>query len=141
MSQDQDVLRPVVVELVPYSDDAVAEVSEQLPRLDGVLVWVNPIQDGANRAQVDPLLRQLVRAGIWVSADPGVILQMGTKEILYRTRHLGWGSDTSLYRSAGEFTGSFPARLGRSGRLVVKQDRGKRRRRRLEGRTARRQAR
>ena len=115
---------PVVIEPVPYSDDAVDEVRELLLALDGVLVWVNPVQDGANRALLDPLLREAAAAGVWVSAHPDVILQMGTKEIIYRTRHLGWGSDTSLYRSASEFTRNFPGRLGRLGRLVLKQGRG-----------------
>jgi hypothetical protein len=115
---------PVVLEPVPYSDDAVDEVREQLLALDGVLVWVNPIQDGASRALLDPLLREVSAEGVWVSAHPDVILQMGTKEILYRTRDLGWGSDTSLYRSAGEFARGFPGRLGQLGRLVLKQGRG-----------------
>jgi len=115
---------PVVIEPVPYSDDAVDEVREQLLRLDGVLVWVNPIQDGANRALLDPLLREVSAEGVWVSAHPDVILEMGTKEILYRTRELGWGSDTSVYRSAAMFARNFPGRLGRLGRLVLKQGRG-----------------
>jgi hypothetical protein len=115
---------PVVLEPVPYSDDAVDEVREQLLRLDGVLVWVNPIQDGATRALLDPVLREVSAAGVWMSAHPDVILQMGTKEVLYRTRDLGWGSDTGLYRSPGEFTRGFPGRLGRLGRLVLKQGRG-----------------
>jgi hypothetical protein len=115
---------PVVIEPVPYSDDAVDEVREQLLSLDGVLVWVNPIQDGANRARLDRALREVSAAGVWVSAHPDVILQMGTKEILYRTRDLGWGSDTSLYRSAAEFARTFPARLSQLGRLVLKQGRG-----------------
>jgi hypothetical protein len=115
---------PVVIEPVPYSDDAIDEVREQLLTLDGVLVWVNPIQDGANRALLDSLLREASSKGVWVSAHPEVILQMGTKEILYRTRHLGWGSDTSLYRSAAEFASGFPDRLGQLGRLVIKQGRG-----------------
>ena len=41
------------------------------------------------------------RRGPWVSAHPDVILKMGIKEVLYRTRHLGWGTDTHLYRTAG----------------------------------------
>jgi hypothetical protein len=115
---------PVIIEPVPYSDDAADEVRSQLLALDGVLVWVNPIQDGASRARLDPLLREVSAEGIWVSAHPDVILQMGTKGILYRTRDLGWGSDTSLYRSAGEFARRFPGRLGQLGRLVLKQGRG-----------------
>ena len=109
---------------VPYSDDAVDEVRAELLALDGVLVWVNPIQDGASRVLLDPLLREVSAQGVWVSAHPDVIVQMGTKEVLYRTRHLGWGSDTGLYRTAAEFAAGFPARLSGLGRLVLKQARG-----------------
>jgi hypothetical protein len=109
---------------VPYSDDAVDDVREELLALDGVLVWVNPIQDGASRALLDPVLREVSARGVWVSAHPDMIARMGTKEVLYRTRHLGWGSDTGLYRSAAELAAGFPARLARLGRLVLKQARG-----------------
>jgi hypothetical protein len=115
---------PVAIEPVVFADDAVDEVREQLMPLDGVLVWVNPIQDGANRALLDPLLREVSSQGVWVSAHPDVILKMGTKEVLFRTRDLSWGSDTSLYGSAEEFATRFPARLGQLGRLVLKQGRG-----------------
>jgi hypothetical protein len=53
-----------------------------------------------------------------------VILKMGTKEVLFRTRDLGWGSDTELYSTPAEFEERFPPRLGQHGRLVVKQGRG-----------------
>jgi hypothetical protein len=92
--------------------------------LDGVLVWVNPIQDGASRALLDPLLREASAQGVWVSAHPDVILQIGTKEVLYRTRRLGWGSDTALYQSAADLAAGLPDRLARMGRLVLKQARG-----------------
>lgn len=115
---------PVVIEQVPYSDDVAEEVREQLLTLDGVLVWVNPIQDGQDRRILDQLLRDVSTQGVWVSAHPDVVLQMGTKEVLHRTGHLGWGSDTSLYASVDDFTRNFPERLGRLGRLVVKQARG-----------------
>ena len=49
---------------------------------------------------------------------------MGVKEVLYRTKHLGWGTDTQLYRSTGEFRDAFPARLQQSGPRVLKQNRG-----------------
>jgi hypothetical protein len=49
----------VATQPVVYSDDAVDEVREELLGLDGVLVWVNPIQDGANRAQLDAVLRDV----------------------------------------------------------------------------------
>jgi hypothetical protein len=44
--------------------------------------------------------------------------------VLYATRELSWGSDTDLYRSAGEFAERFPDRLASRGCLVVKQGRG-----------------
>src|SRR5262245_19163765 len=82
-----------------YHDDFCAEVREQLMRLDGVLVWVNPIQDGRNRSILDSMLRELAAAGVFVSAHPDIILKLGTKEVLYRTRSIGRGSDTHLYES------------------------------------------
>jgi hypothetical protein len=114
----------VASERIVYADDALDEVRQQLHRVDGVLVWVNPIQDGANRAQLDSLLREVSARGVWVSAHPDVILQMGTKEVLFRTRAVGWGTDTDLYRSPEEMAERLPRRLAQSGPLVVKQARG-----------------
>jgi hypothetical protein len=53
-----------------------------------------------------------------------VTLKMGVKEVLYRTKHLGWGSDTYLYRTAAAFREEFPLRLRSAGRRVLKQNRG-----------------
>jgi hypothetical protein len=114
----------VTAEHIVYSDDAVEEVKNQLLDLDGVLVWVNPIEDGANRAQLDSLLRDASTRGVWVSAHPDAIGKMGTKEVLFYTRALGWGTDTDLYRSPQELAERFPPRLARAGQLVVKQARG-----------------
>ncbi len=107
-----------------YADDMASEVREQLLRVDGVLVWVNPIFDGGNRAMLDAMLRDIAAKGIWVSAHPDAILKMGTKEILHKTKHLGWGTDTQLYRTAEEFRDAFPSALGSSGPRVLKQNRG-----------------
>ncbi len=112
------------VEPVAFEDHRVDEVRAQISRLDGLLVWVNPIQDGANRGRVDELIREASARRIFVSADPAVIAKIGTKEVLYSTRNLGWGSDTELYRSPADFAARFPRRLQRCGRLVVKQGRG-----------------
>lgn len=115
---------PVDVVPVPFGDERIEEARAQLLELDGVLVWVNPIQDGVNRQHVDELLRHVAAKGIWVSAHPDVIKKMGTKEVLFETRHLGWGSDTDLYRSVDELAERLPARLARHGQLVLKQGRG-----------------
>jgi hypothetical protein len=107
-----------------YADDLVDEVREQLLRLDGVLVWVNPIQDGQTRTVLDGMLRDVASRGPWVSAHPDVILKMGVKEVLYRTKHLGWGTDTHLYRTAAAFRDALPLRLQSAGPRVLKRNRG-----------------
>lgn len=114
----------VEAEPVVYSDDAVDEVRDQLLGLDGVLVWVNPIQDGANRATLDEILRDVASQGQFVSAHPGIIRKMGTKEVLHRTKDLGWGTDTNMYESAADLARRFPPRLGEFGVRVLKQGRG-----------------
>jgi hypothetical protein len=107
-----------------YADDIVDEVKEQLLAVDGILVWVDPIHQGMTRTVLDAMLRDVAVRGPWVSAHPEVILKIGVKEVLYRTRHLGWGTDTHLYRTAAEFAAGFSARLQRGGPRVLKQNRG-----------------
>jgi hypothetical protein len=107
-----------------YADDVADQVREQLLRCDGVLVWVDPLFAGQNRVVLDALLRDVASKGVWVSAHPDVILKMGVKEVLHRTRHLGWGTDTHLYRSAAAFREEFPQRLRAAGPRVLKQNRG-----------------
>jgi hypothetical protein len=93
-------------------------------KLDGVLVWADPISEGRDRIVLDALLREVASEGIWVSAHPDVILKMGVKQVLYRTKHLGWGTDTHLYSSVREFHDEFPARLRLGCPRVLKQNRG-----------------
>jgi hypothetical protein len=107
-----------------YDEEFADEVRQQLLGVDGVLVWVDPIHQGKTRVAFDPLLREIAARGPWVSAHPNMILRMGVKEVLYRTRHLGWGADTHLYRTAADFTTEFPQRLRSSGPRVLKQNRG-----------------
>ena len=85
---------------------------------------MNPIQDSANRSILDKILREVSASGIFVSAEPHTVMKLGTKETLYTTRHLGWGSDSEIYRSSVELVERFPARLKELGRVVVKQARG-----------------
>jgi hypothetical protein len=92
--------------------------------MDGALVWVNPLADGADRSALDPLLREVAAQGVWVSTHPDVILKMGTKETLFRTRHLGWGSDCHLYTSHAELAEQLPRRLIAGLSRVLKQSRG-----------------
>jgi hypothetical protein len=113
----------VDAEPVVYEDDVADAVRAKLAALDGVLVWVNPIHEGRNRANLDALLRDVAAGGVWVSAHPDVILKMGTKEVLYRTRTMSWGCDTALYRTAEAMRAELPTRLA-AGPRVIKRNRG-----------------
>jgi hypothetical protein len=107
-----------------YRDDFCDEVRRQLLDCDAALVWVNPIEDGRDRSVLDAMLREVARAGVFVSAHPDVILRLGTKEVLYRTRELGWGCDTHLYRSLDQLRHELPLRLASGEARVLKQNRG-----------------
>lgn len=114
----------VAAEPVVYSDDRVEQTRGHLLELDGVLVWVNPIEQGHDRSLLDPLLRETASAGVFVSAHPDVIAKIATKEVLVTTREFSWGTDAHLYRSAEQLNAQLPARLGALGPLVLKQQRG-----------------
>jgi hypothetical protein len=108
---------------VVYEDDVLDAVRAELATLDGVLVWVNPIHEGRNRGNLDALLREVAAHGVWVSAHPDVILKMGTKEVLHRTRTMSWGCDTALYRTAEAMRAELLTRLA-AGPRVIKRNRG-----------------
>jgi len=111
------------VEQVVYEDDVLGAARSRLATCDGVLVWVNPIHEGRNRATLDALLREVAKQGTWVSAHPDVILKMGTKEVLHRTRTMSWGCDTALYQTAEAMRAELPKRLV-AGPRVIKRNRG-----------------
>ena len=65
----------IAAEPAVFDEEFAGEVRDQLLGVDGVLVWVNPLQDGLKtRAVLDPLLRDVAARGPWVSAHPDVIL-------------------------------------------------------------------
>ena len=113
----------VTAEPVVFADDRVEASREQLLGLDGVLVWVNPVEQGRDRSLLDPLLREVAAAGVWVSAHPDVILRMATKRVLVDTASMSWGSDAQLYGSAAELLAELPGRLA-AGPRVLKRERG-----------------
>ena len=114
----------VAVEPAVYHDDFSQAVQEQLMRVDGVLVWVNPIEGGRDRSVLDAMLRKVAAAGIFVSTHPEIILKLGTKEVLYSTKDLGWGSDTHLYGDMEQMRRELPGRLAAGKARVLKQYRG-----------------
>src|SRR5439155_27178960 len=106
-------------------DEAFADaVREQLLAADGVPVWVDPLSGRKTRAALDAMLRDVASLRRWISPHPDVSLKMGVKEVLHRTKHLGWGTDTHLYRTAADFADVFPSRLKSAGPRVLKQNRG-----------------
>ena len=107
-----------------YHDDFCDEVRGQLMQADAVLVWVNPVDGGRDRSVLDAMLRDVAASGVFVSTHPDVILKLGTKEVLHRTRDIGWGSDTHLYRSLDQMRRELPMRLAGGKARVLKQYRG-----------------
>ena len=110
-------------EAAVFAEDFAEEVRDQLLAVDGAVVWVDPVTGTADRTVLDALLLEVAATGVWISAHPDVILKMGTKEVLYRTRSLGWGVDTALYRTSAELEAGLRARLA-DGPRVLKQYRG-----------------
>ncbi|GHO63330.1 hypothetical protein KSC_022220 [Ktedonobacter sp. SOSP1-52] len=114
----------VSAEPAVYNDAFVDEVWRQLRDVDGVLVWVNPIQDETNRTMLDAMLREVASRGVFVSTHPDIILKMGTKEVLFQTREMGWGGDIHLYKTREDLRQQLPARLADGSSRVLKQHRG-----------------
>jgi hypothetical protein len=114
----------IAVEGAPYVAEAVEELREQLMRVDGVLVWINPIVDGRDRTHLNKLLADIAASGVFVSAHPDVIARMGTKDILFRTRTMGWGCDTRHYATFGAMQRELPESLATAEARVLKQSRG-----------------
>src|ERR1700674_5605286 len=69
--------RGAAVEPIVFSEGVAEQVRRQLLSVDGVLVWVDTIVRGLDRALLDGLLRDVAAAGVFVSAHPDVILKMG----------------------------------------------------------------
>lgn len=106
-----------------YHDDFADEVTAQLRGVRAVLVWCNPVEDGRRRDRLDALLREVAREGVFVSAHPDAILRLGTKDVLFETRDLPFGSDVHRIDSLAQLVSDLPLRL-RHGARVLKQHRG-----------------
>ncbi|WP_128001435.1 Cj0069 family protein [Piscinibacter defluvii] len=113
----------VAAEPAVWHDDFADEVAAQLQRVQAVLVWCNPIEDGRRRDRLDAVLRMLAAQGLCVSAHPEAVLRLGTKDVLFETRDLPFGSDVHRVESLGQLEAELPRRL-RSGARVLKQYRG-----------------
>ena len=108
----------------PYADDHIDGVRVRLTGVDGVLVWFNPTEGGRDRSALNALLREIAATGVHVSAHPEVIDRIGTKEVLYHTRQMGWGCDTRFYATAEAMRTELVTSLGAGDPRVLKQIRG-----------------
>jgi hypothetical protein len=106
-----------------YHDDFAEEVLVQLRGVQAVLVWCNPIEDGRRRDRLDAVLREVAEAGVLVSSHPDAIQRLGTKDVLFETRDLPFGSDVYRIDSLAQLASDLPQRL-RHGARVLKQHRG-----------------
>jgi hypothetical protein len=114
----------IAVEGAPYVADNVEGLREQLMQVDGVLVWINPIVDGRDRTDLNKVLADVASSGVFVSAHPDVIAKMGTKDVLFRTRTMGWGCDTRHYPTPAAMKKELPESLATGEARVLKRARG-----------------
>jgi hypothetical protein len=121
-----DALIETGVEPVPvvFAETHVDDARAQLLTCDGALTWVEPLTNGVDRTRFDALLRDVSAEGVWVSAHPDVILKMGVKDVLVRTKLLGWDTDVHAYHSIEAFRMRFPEKLAADRVRVLKQNRG-----------------
>lgn len=112
------------VRTLGYRSDRHEPLQHKALRCDALLVWINPIEPGLDRAALDSFLRALAGKGLLVSAHPDAMLKIGTKDVLVATQSLSWSVEACAYRSGEEFGAQFPVRIRRDGTRVLKQYRG-----------------
>lgn len=110
------------VDSVLYHDSISGKLAKDLLKYNAILVWVNPIEQHGDRKILDALLAQLSSQGCFVSAHPGTILKIGTKEILYKVKDTEFGGNVNLYNSFEEFKKHFLKEV--TGIRILKQYRG-----------------
>lgn len=113
----------VIAEPAVWHDDFADEVATQLRGVQAVLVWCNPIEDGRRRDRLDAVLRDAAQHGVFVSAHPEAVRRLGTKDVLFDTRDLPFGSDVHRVDSLAQLAAELPRRL-QGGPRVIKQHRG-----------------
>ena len=113
----------ISAEPATYHDDFHDEVLQQLTRVDGVLIWHNPIEGGHDRSKLDAVLREAAARGVFVSTHPDTILQLGTKDVLLSVSGLPFGSDVYRVDSLEQVRTELQDRLA-AGPRVLKQRRG-----------------
>jgi hypothetical protein len=108
----------------PFRDEIADEIETRLANVNFILVWFNPFEAGSDRSRLNMMLRSLASKGVAVSAHPDVIDKMGTKDVLYNTRNMAWGSDVHRYASVDEMGDGLAKNLKNGLPRVIKQLRG-----------------
>ena len=114
-------------ETVLYHHSKTKCLEDGLTRFDAVLSWVNPgerLERGADNLNLDDVLLRISQKGVFVSTHPDIILKIGTKKVLYTTRHMDWGGNVELYSNFDDFKRRFVSSLNNSGVRILKQYRG-----------------
>ena len=114
----------MAVETITYNNSFAEQAYKKATQQDGLLVWINPIEDGQTRVVLDQLLEDVANQGVMVSTKPDTIAKLGTKRVLYDTQKMPWGSDVRLYETLKGFKAEFRESLMQSGIRVLKQYRG-----------------
>lgn len=112
------------VDSVLYHDSISDKLAKELTKYAAILVWVNPVEQGYDRKILDALLSKLATQGCFVSAHPETILELGTKEILYKVKETEFGGDIKLYRSFDDFKRNFFSLKELTGIRILKPYRG-----------------
>src|SRR4029078_6036654 len=94
------------VDSVLYHDSICSKLENDLLKYAAILVWVNPIEQGTRRKQLDAFLTGLAKDR-FVSAHPDTILRIGTKEILYKIGDTDFVGGTKLCNSFQDFKKRF----------------------------------
>jgi hypothetical protein len=118
------VQRSIQIETILYNDTLADSYRDSLKKLNALLVWVNPVEQGRDRKYLDQLLGELDSAGVFVSSLPETILKIGTKDVLFKTRDLEWGSDADLYGTYDDFHARFLDSVSNGMTRVLKRFRG-----------------
>ncbi|MBQ0941773.1 Cj0069 family protein [Ideonella sp. 4Y16] len=113
----------VAAEPAIWHEDFADEVALQLRQVALVLVWCNPIEGGRRRHRLDAVLQEAAQQGVIVSAHPEAVQRLGTKDVLFATRQLPFGSDVHRVDSLAQLAVELPVRL-QAGPRVLKQHRG-----------------
>ncbi len=106
-----------------FGGENQGEFGRALREVDAALVWVDPLSADGGREELDSILRDGADHGVVVYTHPDTIEKIGTKDVLFETRHMTWSSGVERYENVDDFVRRFPSSL-RSGPRVVKPRRG-----------------